>query len=222
LRKFATFTTNRLERLRVTFPPFRLQRRAGAGAGSLHGRSGKETLRFPLPVPARLAVIDAEFHLGANMKAFAARDIGGLVAYAPEALALPQAAALSLAEQKLRGLADLPSLRFAIVVLSSLESAEGERFSLQDRDLLWSAFGLPIFEQLRGWDGRVIARECEVHDGLHFDANAVIAEVHREELFVSGLPTSCRSEIVAAQCECGLETPRLRWLDRARTRVAAA
>jgi len=155
------------------------------------------------------------------MKAFVSDDIGGLVGYAPEALALPQASALSLADRKLRGLIDLPSLRLAIVVLSSLESGAGERFSSRDRDVLWSAFGLPVFEQLRGWNGRVVARECEVHDGLHFDAASVIAEAHRGELFVSGLPAGFGAEIAAGQCECGLETPRLRWLSRARRRAAA-
>jgi hypothetical protein len=52
-----------------------------------------------------------------------------------------------------------------------------------------------VFEQLRGSDGAVIARECEVHDGLH-----IIGE-SRPDL---------RGEIVTEHCACGAETPRLR------------
>jgi len=190
----------------MTFPPFRLQRRQCASAGNLPGRSGKETLRFPLPVPARLAIIDAQFHLAAHMRAFDSLDIHGLVHYAPDAMALPVDTALSIADRKLRGLLDLPSLKLAIVVFSSVDLLGA--FETHHRDLLWKVFGLPVFEQLRGATGEVIARECEVHDGLHLDAD---------------MRAGIRDEIVTGQCDCGLETPRL--LHRkfgTRTRAAAA
>jgi hypothetical protein len=206
----------------MMLPPFRLQRRARATAGFLAGRPGKETLHFPLPVPARLAVMGVEFHMAANMKAFAIGDIAGLLDYAPDALALPSQEALSMADRKLRGSIELPSLRLAILVLSSVDVNDGQQFSSSDRDLLWTAFGLPVFEQLRGWNGRVVARECEVHDGLHFDANSVIADVHGQELFVTGRPVGFRAEIVTGHCECGVETPRLRWLAKPKSRAAAA
>ena len=170
-------------------------------------------------MPARLAVVDADFCAVPNMKSFLSGDVRGLEEYAPEALALPLESALSLAERKLDGSLDLPNLKLAIVVLTSLDA---ENFPTQDRDLLWSAFGLPLFEQLRGWDGRVMARECEVHDGLHFDANAIVAEVRHEELVVEGRSASLRAEITTGQCDCGLETPRLRRFSRTRTRAAAA
>jgi hypothetical protein len=156
------------------------------------------------------------------MRAFQPDDIAGLAEYAPEALAVSRAVALRLAEQKRRSQLDLPSLGIAIVVFSALEPAPGERLSTADRDELWTAFGLPVFEQLRGRDGGIIARECEVHDGLHFDDRAVAAEVKREELFVSGTASGACAEIVRTQCECGLETPRLRWLSRVNARAAAA
>ena len=169
--------------------------------------AGKETLHFPVAAPARLAVIDADFYRSANMRSFVAHDIRGLAGYAPEALALPLSLALSLADQKLRGLLELPSLKCAIVVFSSHEA--GGPLAAHHRDLLWKAFGLPVFEQLRGWDGRVFARECEVHDGLHFDPILIptfedVVEVNR------------------SVCECGNETPRLQRLLVPETRAAAA
>jgi hypothetical protein len=173
----------------VTLPTFQFRR-----------GTGKETLRFPLSIPARLAVLDAEFHLGANMRAFEPGDIRGLLDYGPEALALPLDSALSMADRKLRGLLELPSLKFALVVLSSVDSSDSGPLAIHHRDLLWKAFGLPVFDQLRGRNGRVIARECEVHDGLHFDANARIE-----------IPDSFLADIVPGHCDCGIESPRLRY-----------
>ncbi len=160
--------------------------------------SRREVLRFPLPVPSRLAVVGAEFHLASHMRAFEADDIRGLVRYAPDAMALPLDAALSFADRKLRGLFELPSLKLAIVVFSSV-TLHGA-LEMHHRDLLWKAFGLPVFEQLCGEDGRVIARECEVHDGLHVDARPLAGE----------------------HCDCGLETARMRPRMAVRVRAAAA
>lgn len=208
----------------MTFPSFRLQRRPGAPANTILGRSGKETLRFPLPVPGRLAVIDSDFHLGPNMQAFASNDLKALTAYAPDALALPLSAALSLADRKLRGLLELSGLKFAIVVFSSLDPQGEGPLANHHRDLLWKAFGLPVFEQLRGWDHRVIARECEVHDGLHFNSADVMAELDGEELLLAGLRTGLSAEIVTGHCDCGIESERLRYrvLTAAGLRTAAA
>ena len=155
-----------------------------------------------MPVPSRLAVVGAEFHLTSHMRSFEADDIEGLVRYAPDAMALPLDVALWLADRKLRGFFELPSLRLAIVVFSSCA------LEMHHRDLLWKAFGLPVFEQLRGSDGRVIARECEVHDGLHVNADEV--------------PEGMTGEPITEQCDCGLETARLRPRMAAKAPAAAA
>ncbi len=159
-------------------------------------------------MPARLALLETDFHTAVNMRDFAANDIAGLTEYAPDALALPLEAALSLADQQLRGLAEVRSLKFAIVVLTSPDSQglEGHH-----RDLLWKAFKVPLFEQLRGWDGRVIARECEVHDGLHFDMGGHSLEADGGYLTLAGMATGIAAEIVLERCECSAETPRLRY-----------
>jgi hypothetical protein len=119
-------------------------------------------------------------------------DLVWLRVWGPEALVLPLGLALTLASRKQHGLFDLPSLNRAIVVLTSLDETP---LASRHRDLLWSAFGVPVFEQLCGSDGTVIARECEVHDGLHFEA---------------GKLQGVRGEIVTDHCACGAETPRLR------------
>lgn len=164
----------------------------------------KETIRFPLPVPSRLALIDAEFHLAAHMRAFDSSNLRGLIGYAPDAMALPLDTALSLADLKLRGLLELPSLKLAIVVFTS--AGVHGAFESHHRDLLWKAFGLPVFEQFRGPNGRVIARECEVHNGLHLEMSAEVPG----------------AEIIDEPCDCGLETPRLRLGCEVRARAAVA
>ena len=152
-------------------------------------------LSFPVSGPVRIALLEQGFWAERNVREFDAEDIAGLYLYAPEALVAPLHVALSLADQKSRGLIDLGSLNVAIVVLTSLDDSP---LTDDHRDLLWRAFGVPIFEQLRGSDGAVIARECEVHDGLHLHGSADVVD----------LP----GQIVSERCECGLETPRLKSL----------
>lgn len=78
----------------------------------------------------------------------------------------------------------------SIVVLER----RGERITAADRERWWKAFEAPLFEQIIGEDGELLAFECEAHDGLHV-ASAKF-EVSREELDVS-------------VCGCGRTSPRV-------------
>lgn len=167
-------------------------------------KNDAQPFRFPLPTPARIALLETGFRAGPDMCDFAAEDIHWMRGWAPEALVLPLGLALSLADQKQRGLFDLPSLNTAMIVLTSVDDSP---LADHHRDLLWGAFGVPVFEQLRGSDGTVIASECEVHDGLHLRNNE---------------PFTMPGEIVTDHCACGLETPRLRSLAPLRAKAAAA
>jgi hypothetical protein len=184
---------------------------------------------FPLAEPGRLALIEGSFRGERNIRQFSMEDMDLLCLYEPEALVLPLDAALSLADQKLRGLLELPSLTVAMVVLTSLADSP---LAGHHRDLLWHAFGVPVFEQLRGWDGAVIAKECEVHDGLHIDELAAILQFQEDELLVTQLTafenpivrvrTGLTGEIATGYCGCGQETPRLVRLAPLRMKTAAA
>lgn len=178
----------------MTFP-FWLRKHAQCGAG-------EEEFRFPLPVAARTALVDAGFRAGPNTRAFVAEEIPAMHKWGPEAIVLPLGLALSIADQRQRGLLCLRSLNTAIVVLTSTDDSP---LTDDHRDLLWSAFGVPIFEQLRGSDGAVIARECEVHDGLH----------------VVGPCADLEGETITEHCACGAETPRLRPATKRERSVAA-
>ncbi len=67
-----------------------------------------------------------------------------------------------------------------------------------ERDLLWKAFQVPVFEQHFGADGELVGWECEAHDGLHLAKENAATE----------FPVSSR-KIVETECDCGRSGPRL-------------
>jgi phenylacetate-coenzyme A ligase PaaK-like adenylate-forming protein len=171
-------------------------------------------------------MLEGFFVLEEPMREFSAEEIWMVDEFEPDALVLPLAIARVLAEHSRK-----PVVSSWMAVLTSLAAPP---LSGEDRDLLWRAFGVPVFEQLRGWDGSVLARECEVHDGLHIDENAAIFEIREGELITTQLTsieqpilrarTGISAELVKEHCECGAETPRLRSLAKIRqkTRYAVA
>jgi hypothetical protein len=164
--------------------------------------SKPQRLQLPLHFEGSIAVLDSGFRMERGMREFGA-DLQMVEDFAPEVIVAPLQIAIALADQKVWGLMEFASVRAALVVLTRVAPMEQH-----DRDLLWRAFGVPVFEQLRDSDGMVIARECEVHDGLH--------------LVGSAAGSSVEIEVVTGHCECGAETPRIRKLAPARQRAAAA
>lgn len=74
--------------------------------------------------------------------------------YAPEAIAGTREQVLTLETR----------LTHAVIVLAR----PGEMLLTEDdRDVLWRRFGVPVFEQIIGLDGELLAAECEAHNGLH-------------------------------------------------------
>jgi hypothetical protein len=178
-----------------------------------------ETFCSPLPWHGRVALVDTRLRGPATARNFTSTDLAAVEAFAPDSIVLPLSIALSSAMQRLAGANLLPSLRCAIVVLSSLHTPCG-LMTDDNRDLLWRAFGLPVFEQLLESHGLVIARECEVHDGLHAERVSVQAETGGA--VIAGQVIGYSAEIVTGHCDCGLETPRLRGLVCLREHAAAA
>jgi hypothetical protein len=71
------------------------------------------------------------------------------------------------------GRISIPDCAARVVVHSSLD---GGMLGEDDRDFLWSAFELPVFEELRGFDGELLASECEGHEALHINEDMAICE----------------------------------------------
>jgi hypothetical protein len=113
--------------------------------------------------------------------------------FAPQAIAatLEQLKAIA-ASGELVGSPD--SLSHAIVVLGRWEDA---RVSEADRERLWERFRVPVFEQVVGRNGALLAAECEAHHGLHIESEIIRAR--------------CRENhrIDASRCACGRTTARI-------------
>ncbi|MEO8098803.1 MAG: hypothetical protein ABI811_13960 [Acidobacteriota bacterium] len=77
-----------------------------------------------------------------------------------------------------------------------------------ERERLWRAFHVPVFEQIIGATGRVLAAECEAHDGLHVAQSTVEQGTY---------------SVDESPCPCGKKTARLSSATPAeRVRSAAA
>ena len=154
----------------------------------------KQQIIFPLKFRGRTAFYD-----GGLAEALRVESI------CPEALAAPLDAALELVELKAGAQIELRSLSFALVVFTG---PSRPRLDYEQRDRLWRAFQVPIFEQFCGPDAAVIAHECEAHDGLHL-APGGGARIEEGELRIGNYATGLAALLDTGHCECGVETPRL-------------
>jgi hypothetical protein len=71
--------------------------------------------------------------------------------------------------------------------------AGGRCLSETDRDAVWDAYRVPVFEQVITAEGRLVAWECEAHDGLHL---------------VDGARTASRDTVETDICHCGVRSAR--------------
>jgi len=79
--------------------------------------------------------------------------------------------------------------------------------TIEQRRQLWQAFRVPVFEQIVGAYGVLLAAECEAHAGLHIESPS--------SEFVGW-------SIESKPCGCGRNTPRIGVEEQTRPRAAAA
>jgi hypothetical protein len=84
------------------------------------------------------------------------------------------------------------SLTHAVIVLSR---RGGDLLTLEQRRRLWRAFRVPVFEQVIGPNGALLAAECEAHAGLHIES---------PRFNVTG------RAVETAKCGCGRNSPRVK------------
>jgi hypothetical protein len=113
----------------------------------------------------------------------------------------------------------LPKLTDAIVVLNSVESG---LLHPGEREMLWQCFGVPVYSQWLGLEGELLAWECEAHQGMHWNRNAMDLDYEDGQFLVTSLlarkritrrlETGWNGEIDTTPCLCGESSPRIRYL----------
>jgi hypothetical protein len=151
-------------------------------------QQGRRALVYPVPPPPGQAVPRTAILLPWFSPAGEARVFPS--GWGPDVAAfMPCAVAGSL--EQLVALAGLATPTHAVIVLLR---AGQQHPTEADRDRLWRSFRVPVFEQIVGQSGELLAAECEAHDGMHITS---------PRLRVTG------ERIERAPCACGRETPRL-------------
>jgi hypothetical protein len=151
------------------------------GRTTFYRHSQRERFFSPLPAPSRVAVVAPNFQEKDGLRSFNEGESKEIQSFRPEILAASVPVLLRLAQ--------LLRVPRAVVAFSG---ARVGPVTHRDRDLLWSAYEVPVFEQSLAPDGSVFARECEAHDGLHLY-----------------LPQHYHGNLRHDACPCGRSEPRL-------------
>ena len=134
---------------------------------------GWRRLKHDFEHSPRIAILSRHFLPGFRRRVFPDPWAPALSRFEPEVIAGPVDTLRAFAEGMLRGATWIPPLRYAVIAFTGI--LEGP-LSLEDRQLLWRAFGVPVYEQYFGFSGNMLAYECEAHAGLHVSRNAAYFE----------------------------------------------
>ena len=104
----------------------------------------------------------------------------------------PEVVAGTIAQLRKLALEPVPVTVRNAIVLFTYEGEAG--LTEADRDLLWDVFGVPAFEQYLTERNRLIASECDAHEGLHINGTYA-----RREGW----------QVDSSLCLCGDPRPRL-------------
>jgi hypothetical protein len=157
----------------------------------------KPVLVYPIPPAPRTAVLVDGFRSAGNVRVFENGWSQEAADWGPSAIAATVA--------QLSALPPVGSVRNALIVLVRPDEPS---LAEEDRNRLWRAFRVPVFEQRIDGLCNLLAAECEAHDGLHLESPAAMP---REGEMVE-----------TATCGCGRITPRLIAPERETLRKVAA
>jgi hypothetical protein len=189
-------------------------------------------LAAPWDPPFRAIALEPWFRLEDPIDVLMSPAVESLVTARPDVMAGTVTALHAVAVSALRHRWRLPSLSHGIIAFTGCSRApltEGHR------DELWGVFGVPVFEQFRGFLGEILAAECEAHHGLHVNPEIAVWEhrpgpdpedsrrdgVDAREFLVTSLAnlrhpayrlaTGYHGIFDYRTCGCGLATPRICW-----------
>ena len=130
--------------------------------------------------------------------------------FRPRVLVGPAAELQTLAQTMARRAIELPSVDRALFVLSRLDESPAND---QLRVVLWQTFAVPVYELLLGPGNKILAGECEAHEGWH-PSSGVEFWISDGELLVDtstaqAFHTGLTANITVEPCSCGRPGPRI-------------
>ena len=182
----------------------------------------KHEFQHPLTLRSRTAVVASDISVSGENRTFIwQQDVRDLEAFRADSMAAGvftlRGIASAIHAEKLH----IRTLQHALIAFSGPLDGDLTR---RDLDIFWRLFQVPIFEQRLGFDGMPIARECEVHDGLHIvEENAIVEEIDGELVITSltdehhpqlRVRSGYTGDLVHAPCACGRLSPRIKCLTR--------
>jgi hypothetical protein len=199
----------------IELEEFRNSPAAFESPGGLH--PALQPFRSPLEHTPRIAILMPGFEETSAVRTLTQDWRKCLKRFGASALAAPicvlrqMATAIELGQQEFRVLKHF--------VISFTGGDHGE-LRENDRERFWRVFQVPVFEQRLGFDGRVIAYECEAHNGLHIMPDRVAFEETAESgLLLTSLTdlrhptlrvgTRLSRSIEHDCCDCGNAAARL-------------
>ena len=192
-------------------PVVRYGLRARLRAGAL-----ESALEYPLPAVERVAVVGARLAAQPGVRSFPHWSTPDLEAWRPEALAGPRAELFAIGALRRQGYLALPELRFPLVVFCSLW--EGP-LAAEHHERLWSLFGLPLYEQIRGEDGSLLGWECDAREGWHLSCES---DGTPRLLRIKPRPALWHGALSQGPCACGRSGLKLLVETQARAHGLAA
>jgi hypothetical protein len=184
-------------------------------------RSGYSRPSAPQPIwtfwdtPARVVAVNPWFRCSEPCRTLAKRQAIGLTArdvdrFEPDVLVASPANLLRLSRYRIR------SPQRALIAIQ----APGMRALTEgERDWLWRRFQVPLYQQLRGFQGELLAAECDAQVGFHANPAQAHWEVRNQELVYTSLtnlrhPTlrlesGWKGDLETSRCGCGCLSARL-------------
>jgi hypothetical protein len=165
--------------------------------------------------PARIAVIDAWFPCAEPTRAIAGRR--SLPALA-KAINRFQPDVLVATPTQLLRLARLNCVKPARVLIS-IQAPGTKTLTEAARDYLWRQFRVPVYQQFRGYQGELLASECDMQKGLHANQQYAHWEHSSGDLLVTSLKnlrhpvvrlvTGWTGDLETSRCGCGCLSARV-------------
>lgn len=167
-------------------------------------------LPFPATPQQRIAQISATSKPFDLAQSFPRDRWGDLENFEPHVLVGSTSDLLGLNRHCEAGEIKLTSVDHAIFVLT--QCGHNALTDVQ-RVSLWQAFGVPLFELFLSSHGKLLASECEAHEGWHIEPgnqfSLVQGKLMLEEALQSGIQTGLTAEFDDTLCPCGREGRRL-------------